>query len=204
MKRSVVITALLTLTVFASNSALAQGYQNDPHARPYFGFGIGQADVDSDTLDEIDDGTFDIDESDTAYKLFIGYRFTPNFAVEASHLDFGESTANAKNNGPNIELGIDGLAVALVGRLPLQGGFSLHGKLGMIAWEASYNNHFEINNAQYRFYVEEDGTDPFYGVGAEYVIDRVMIRGEVERYDLSYGGEDYTIDLASISLGYHF
>lgn len=203
MKRFIATTALATLV---ASPVFAQSNQYNPAEGPYLGAGIGQAKVDNDTLDSLEQAGANTDDSDTATKLFAGYRFNPNFAVEASYLDFGDSTASASSgsDSANLKLGIDGFGAALVGRLPIQGGLSIHGKLGMIAWDADLSGSVFDNGQSYQASSSEDGTDPFYGVGAEYVIDRVMIRGEYERYDLSDSGEDFTIDLASVSLGYLF
>lgn len=207
MKRLATTAAISTLALLASTSALAQGYQYDPHAGFYLGAGVGNAMLDNDTFDLLDDNGANTDDSDTAYKMFAGYDFNENFSLEASYVDFGDFTASGIINGEpaNGDISTDGFGIGLVGRLPIQSGFSIHAKVGMFAWDgeakATYTN---ASNDRVTLSGASDGTDPFYGVGAEYVLDRVMIRGEYERYDLSDSGEDFTIDLASVSLGYLF
>ncbi len=208
MKRLIATAALAT---FVATPAFAQSYQFNPDEGLYLGAGIGYAKLDNDTLDALEDIGIDTDDSDTGYKLFAGYQFNPNFAIEASYLDFGDFTGNATfTDGTNtatadIEGSIDGFGFALVGKLPIQGGFSVHGKLGMIAWDGDVSGTARFNgDIIYDAESGENGTDPFYGIGAEYVIDRIMIRGEYERYDISDSGEDFEIDLISASLGYRF
>ncbi|TDR51139.1 OOP family OmpA-OmpF porin [Halomonas ventosae] len=203
MKRLIAIAALAGLV---ASPTFAQSYQYSPAEGPYLGAGIGYATMDSDTLDELDNLGLDTDDSDTGYKLFAGYQFNPNFAVEANYVDLGDFSASGASGGDsvNLELGIDGFTAALVGKLPIQNGFSVHGKLGMIAWDADIDGNATVDGTYYRGSTGEDGTDPYYGIGAEYEIDRIMMRAEYERYDISDSGEDLEIDLFSASLGYRF
>ncbi|WP_280553379.1 porin family protein [Halomonas sp. 25-S5] len=203
MKRLIATAALAGLV---ASPAFAQSYQYNPAEGPYLGAGIGHSSLDNDTLNEWDSYGVSTDDTDTGYKLFAGYQFNPNFAVEASYLDFGDFSASG-SSGPdnaNIKLGVDGFGFALVGKLPIQNGFSVHGKLGMVAWEADLEGNATLDGSYYRASAGEDGTDPFYGIGAEYEIQQIMMRAEYERYDISDSGEDFEIDLFSASLGYRF
>ncbi|MCL7942121.1 porin family protein [Halomonas sp. ATCH28] len=203
MKRLIATAALAGLV---ASPAFAQSYQYSPAEGPYLGAGIGHASMDNDGLDWLDRNGFNTDDSDTAYKLFAGYQFNPNFAVEANYVDLGDFSASGAAGGDsaNLKLGVDGFTAALVGKLPIQNGFSVHGKLGMVAWDADIDGNATVNGTYYRESTGEDGTDPYYGIGAEYEIDRIMMRAEYERYDISESGEDFEIDLVSASLGYRF
>jgi len=197
MKRLIATAALATLV---ATPALAQSYPGVPDEGFYLGTAIGQAKLKNDTLDWLDDLGASTDDKDTAFKLFAGYQFNPNFAVEASYADFGDFTANLGTE--SLKASVDGFGFALVGRLPIDAGFSVFGKLGLFAWDGDlqYRDSFD------GFSVSEsaDDIDPFYGVGVEYVVNQVMVRAEFERYDLSDSGEDFEIDLISASIGYRF
>lgn len=197
MKRLIATAALAGLI---AGPAFAQSYQYDPNEGPYLGAGLGYSTLDNNTLDRLDSAGANTDDSDTAYKLFAGYQFNPNFAIEASYLDFGDFEANAGSE--KLEASADGFGFALVGKLPIQGGFSVHGKLGMVAWDGDLDYSDSASGVSTS--LGEDGTDPYYGIGAEYEVDRIMMRAEYERYDLSDSGEDLEIDLVSASLGYRF
>ncbi|MGM0982551.1 MAG: outer membrane beta-barrel protein [Pseudomonadota bacterium] len=121
-------------------------------------------------------------------------------------MDFGNAEASYRYNSQpgNAELSAEGFGFALVGKLPIQNGFSVHGKLGMIAWDADLKDNYFDGTARTSDAYGEDGTDPFYGIGAEYEINQLMMRAEYERYDISESGEDFEIDLVSASLGYRF
>ncbi|UYG03435.1 outer membrane beta-barrel protein [Halomonas sp. LR3S48] len=203
MQRLLVSIAMTTL--FAS-PVLAQSQAFSPDMGPYIGAGIGHAKLDNETLDWLDENGVNTDDTDISYKLFAGYQFNSNFAIEAGYVDFGSFTASGSNGADNadLKLSAEGFTAALVGKLPIQSGFSVYGKLGMIAWDADLTLNATIQGQSYRATASEDGTDPFYGIGAEYVVNQIVMRAELERYDISDSGEDYTIDMISASLGYHF
>lgn len=208
MKRLIATAALTTLV---AAPAFAQSYPGVPDEGFYLGTAIGQAKLKNDTLDWLDDLGANTDDKDTAFKLFAGYQFNPNFAVEASFVDFGDFEASAfATDGINVASGnvkasVDGFGFALVGRLPIDAGFSVFGKLGLIAWDGKVSGVARENGTVvFEGSDSADDIDPFYGIGAEYVVNQVMMRLEFERYDLSDSGEDFEIDLISASIGYRF
>ncbi|MGM1053857.1 MAG: porin family protein [Pseudomonadota bacterium] len=210
MKRLITTAALATLV---ATPAFAQSYPGVPDEGVYVGTALGQSKLKFDMAGYYRDlGIPNVsdDDTDTAYKLFVGYQFNPNFAVEASYVDFGDFEANARTMVDGIpvtgsaKLSVDGFTAALVGKLPIQDGFSVYGKLGMIAWDADLDESAEALGLRQTNSYGDDGTDPFYGIGAEYVVNQVMMRLEFERYDISDSGEDLDVDLISASIGYRF
>lgn len=200
MKRLIATAALTTLI---AAPAFAQSYPGVPDEGVYVGTALGQSKLKYDIAGFYRDQGYpnvSSDDTDTAFKLFVGYQFNPNFAVEASYVDFGDFTASDNDGSGRAKLSVDGFTAALVGKLPIQDGFSVYGKLGLIAWDADLNESDNTGSQSFG----EDGTDPFYGIGAEYVVNQVMMRLEFERYDISEGGEDLNIDLISASIGYRF
>ncbi|WP_162899994.1 outer membrane beta-barrel protein [Halomonas sp. JS92-SW72] len=199
MKRLIATAALTTLV---AAPAFAQSYPGVPDEGFYLGTAIGQSKFKNSDFR----GTVNTDRKDTAFKLFAGYQFNPNFAVEASYVDFGDFTiTDVYNNAPdNFKYSVDGFGFALIGRLPIDAGFSVFGKLGMIAWDGDLKNDYTEGGQRVSASVGLDGTDPFYGIGAEYVVNQVMMRLEFERYDMSDQGEDLDVDLISASIGYRF
>jgi OOP family OmpA-OmpF porin len=76
------------------------------------------------------------DESGTGFKLFGGYRYSQNFAVEGGYFDFGNFTARRDVSAPVVgtisrTMKSSGFNVDAVGIMPLQSGFSLFGKVGL-------------------------------------------------------------------------
>lgn len=225
MKRLIATAALATLV---ATPALAQSYPGVPDEGFYLGTAIGQAKL-KNALDDYDNAGWNTDDKDTAFKLFAGYQFNPNFAVEASYVDFGKFSANAitdyeeayiveiddvasRTVREDDEISIDGFGFALVGRLPIDAGFSVFGKLGLFAWDASANfsesTTYRVGNDSFTTSASDsasvDNIDPFYGIGAEYVANQIMVRLELERYDLSDGDVKLKTDLLSASIGYRF
>lgn len=200
MKRLIATAALATLV---ASPAFAQSYQYNPNEGPYVGAGLGYTKLDNDSLDWLADAGASTDDSDTGYKLFVGYQFNPNFAIEAGYVDFGDFSASASVPGysAKAEISAEGFTAALVGKLPIQNGFSVFGKLGMIAWDGDYK---ESDSDGWSYSESSDGSDPYYGIGAEYEVERILMRAEFERYDISDSGEDFEIDMISASIGYRF
>ena len=213
MKRLIVTAALATLV---ASPAFAQSYQYNPNEGPYIGASFGQAKTDADLdlggalrsegFTVISDNS---DDSDIGYKVYAGYQFNPNFAVEASYVDFGKFEANAtvvdgEPIGVGADASIDGFGFALVGKLPIQNGFNVYGKLGMVAWDADLDVNLNTLSGDIATSDGADGSDPFYGIGAEYEINQLVLRAEYERYDLSEGGEDFEVDFLSAGIGYRF
>lgn len=83
--------------------------------------------------------TLNKDETGTGFKVFGGYQFNRNFALEGGYIDFGKFRATRTVTAPaalagsaTADLRSTGWGLDAVGILPLQSGFSLFGKLGAI------------------------------------------------------------------------
>ena len=83
-----------------------------------------------------DDGLFaangvSVDDSDTAFALFGGYKILKYLAVEARYTDLGDYTAMFGSQ-PLGELGLDTLSAHVVGIIPFgASGWELFGQLGL-------------------------------------------------------------------------
>ncbi len=78
------------------------------------------------------------DETGFGWKVFGGYRFTPNFGLEGAYVDLGKSSGTGNFSAHSWNL-------SAVGRIPFASGFSLQGKLG-----ASFNRAQGFNDTHYR------------------------------------------------------
>ena len=140
-------------------------------------------------------GPPEIEEDDTAFKVFGGYKFDMSIVdlgVELGYVDFGEAEINT-NAG---ELVFDPTGINLWGVAGFEvGPVDLFGKLGVIAWD--------VETTTFTGKSSDDGTAFGFGLGAGFNIGRVQIRGEYELYDPS--DTDVTM-LSMLSLGvvYHF
>lgn len=156
------IAVLGASAMAASTGVLAQ--QSAAGTGLYVGADVGNADFGSD--------------DDTAFKLYAGYKFHPNVAVEggwAQLFDKGGSEVTS-------------LELVAVGILPLAHQFSLLGKLGF----ASVDVDTPLGG--------DTKTELTYGIGAQYdVTPMIGVRAGWQRYDT-----DQEIDLLSVGVVVRF
>ena len=78
--------AVAALALAGAGQAVAQ----DPEEQEgvYVGGGIGDFSME---IDDFDADDIDFDESDSVYKLFVGYRFNQFFGAQFDYLDLGGS-----------------------------------------------------------------------------------------------------------------
>ena len=104
----------------------------DENTGLYLGGGFGQFGLEFDNIDDaVED--FDFDDSDQAYKLFGGWRFSPYIAAELAYMDLGAPN-EAFDDGVDeaeVDADIDGFAPYVVGTLPL-GIFEIFAKVGYL------------------------------------------------------------------------
>lgn len=177
-------SALAVCIALASPGALAQ------QTGWYVGASAGEsrADMDADRivagLRTLGYSTLQIplDDREMAGKVFGGYSFTPNFALEGSYFDLGDFDYEARVLPSAVHLGrasVSGFSLDLVGTLPLGSNLSAFAKVG-------------VNNARIgetfggpgSFADDTDrGTHEKYGAGLQYALnDAFSIRAELERY----------------------
>lgn len=84
--------------------AIAQGY-----------IGAGAGITTSDLCNGISGPGVNCDDEDTGLKIFGGYKFTPNFAVEGAWIDLGEVSASGPGGSATAEA--DGFQIAAVGNI---------------------------------------------------------------------------------------
>jgi len=221
MKKSKSATAgrrlsLVALAVFgtvASSWVIAQ----DSTTGPYIGANVGttRAKFNNDSINSTLAGQgFTVnsrteDNSSTGYKLFGGYQFNRNFAVEGGYFDLGRFNYSV-NTTPLGTFAADtrvrGLNLDLVGILPLTEQFSVFGRAGA-AYAQSRSNFTRtgalplINSPTSR-----NDTNLKVGIGMQYAITEALaLRAELERYRVSDPVRNRgNIDMASIGLVYRF
>ena len=143
------------------------------------------------------------DDTAIGFKLFGNYRFTENFGMEASWLwaeGFDYSYPSFDSQGNPIAAGGDIAAVAFTfageAVYPFENGFSIFAKSGVNFWD------YEDSEGQ-----SDDGTDPLFGVGAEYrhsPIAPFKVRAEWVRLLQEGEVRDYDTDVFSLTAGYVF
>jgi OOP family OmpA-OmpF porin len=202
---------LFALAVIASPSALAADLGG------YVGGSIGG------TKAHFDDATIaasvrapgpvttslDSDDKDWGFKLFGGYQFHRNFAVELGYFDLGKfnfSAITAPAGTQSGEFKVRGGNLDLVGSLPITEKFSALGRVGGIY--AKTKDSFAGTGAVAIVNPNPRDSDfnYKYGLGLQYDFNpNLAVRAEVERHRVSnaVSGKD-NVDLFSIGLVYRF
>ena len=178
------------------------------------GLSIGQsnAKIDNDRITNqllgagFTSATISDDSDDTAFKIFGGYKFNKNFALEGGYFNLGQfgytaTTVPAGTLSGTIKL--KGLNLDAVGILPITEKFSAFGRVGVNYAEAKDN--FSSSGAV------ATPTDPSpskrdanykAGLGLQYdLTETVGLRGEWERYRINDAvGNDGDINMYSLGV----
>ncbi len=180
----------------------APAFAAEPHGW-YLGAGVGYA------QNKLSDNVFPSGTSektnDIGFKIYGGYQFTPNWAVEAEYLNFGKYSANYPGDGSD-QAKTSGLGISAVGTLPLSAQFALLGKLGVLAKYTKANSYDNSGNS---FYSQNKTTTAvLLGLGAEYrFTQNFALRGEYEyagKTSIGNAGAKINNSLLSVSARYSF
>lgn len=185
----------------------------------YAGFSFGQAtardlkssDVDA-SLATIGLGSVtSVDDKDTAFRIYGGYRVRENFAVEIAYVNFGEFTSNSTivSGGSGVVVGEwsgYSLNAAALGMLPVADNLSLFGKVGLGYWNLDFDLTASGPGGTLSASESDSGIAPLFGVGAVFdITQNLSIRAEWERL-LNVGDTNTTgeSDIDILSLGAQF
>ena len=149
------------------------------------------------------------DNRDTAYKLFGGYQFNKNIALEGGYFDLGKFgfAANTTPSGTLTgEIKLRGLNLDVVGTLPITERFSVLGRIGANYAQASDSfretGALGVGNPN----PSTRETHLKLGWGLQYALtDSLTVRAEMERYQVHDAmGNKGDVDLVSLGLIYRF
>ncbi|HWS02501.1 MAG TPA: outer membrane beta-barrel protein [Gammaproteobacteria bacterium] len=201
----------LFLLTFTAALASSTAYAADTGF--YVGGSLGQSKIDisaSDIDAELASAGYtsstSVDDSDTGWKLFAGYRIMKYLSVEGAYTNLGEASASSIITVPGpgvVNATVEGEAwtVSALGILPIGDKFSLFGRLGVNIWNVDVSAAGTYSGATATLSGSDDGTDMVYGVGAAYSFtDNLSMRGEWERYDFG----DTDVDLLSAGISWNF
>ncbi len=188
--------AALACGLTLSGAALAQD------AGLYISGSLGRSSANIDTSPLSAAGVTGIttDDSDTGWKVNIGYQFNRHWGIELGYVDFGDFLLRGTTPlGATVIANFDVTAwtLAAVGTLPLgNSNFSLFAKLGIARGEAEGRGTVDGTPVSF----DDNGIDLFGGVGMRYDFNRKFgMQFEVERYYF----DDRTY-LYSLGLRYKF
>jgi OOP family OmpA-OmpF porin len=149
------------------------------------------------------------DDSDFGYKLFGGYKFNKNFALEVGYFNLGNTGFIATVPGGTLHgnMKIGGMNFDAVGILPLTEKFSAFGRVGLNY--AKTRDHF-TSTGGVGITTNPNPTanqiNPKVGLGVQYNFTKSLgMRVEMERYRVDDAvGHKGDIDLVSLGLVYRF
>ena len=192
------LTPLYLLGIAGLGTVLATSAMAQDNKYYYWGLGAGQSQSqieDKFTTDSLmkssnSPGSFTSERQDTAYKVFGGYQFHKNFALEAGYFNLGKFTYGTSMPGGTLNgrYEIEGVNVDLVGSMPLSTKWSALARIGVqhantrdsfggpgLPASASQDNSSRANNMKV-------------GLGLQYEITpSVLLRGEAERFRVRDG-----------------
>ncbi len=149
------------------------------------------------------------DESDTAFKLFGGYQFNRNFALEAGYFNlgkFGFTSTTVPTGTLDGRIKLQGVNLDLVGTLPLTERLSAIGRVG--AQYARASDTFRGSGAVQVLNPNPSAKGTRYkaGVGLQYELSpSLLVRAEAERYRINDAvGNRGDVNLYSVSLVFPF
>lgn len=159
--------------------------------------------------------TSSVDDTATAWKLFGGYKFSRNFALEGAYANLGEFTADSVITASpwgtgTVSQKYDARTWSLtaVGVLPLANNFELFGKGGFHYWDARWDVDINLTGLTGSASEKEKGTDLSYGLGGGYnFTPNIGVRAEWEMYtnigDGNTTGES-DVELWSVGVNFNF
>jgi OOP family OmpA-OmpF porin len=149
------------------------------------------------------------DDRDIGYKLFGGYQFNRNFAIEGGYFDlgrFGFTATTVPNGTLSGNIKVRGLNLDLVGLLPITEKFSAFGRAGLNYAQArdSFAGTGSVNVSNSN--LSKRDTNYKFGLGLQYAFtESLAMRAEAERYRINDAvGNKGDIDLISVGLVYRF
>jgi|KBSSwiStaDraftv2_1062776.scaffolds.fasta_scaffold154518_1 OOP family OmpA-OmpF porin len=180
MDKRLGLTAFATLALTAAMAAHA-----DVQPGFYAGASIGTTKLSDDSFE---DSGIDLDDSDTGFKIFGGYAFNKNLAVELGYFDLGEASGSFSDpfiGDASFDVGVSGLNASVVGRVPVSETFSLFGKLGFASYDLDgHVTIFGLGSAS----DSQSETDLTYGIGAALSLGpQWEMRAEYEAIDVDNG-----------------
>jgi opacity protein-like surface antigen len=96
--------------------------------------------------------------------------------------------------GEKVESQVDGVSLSAVGFLPV-GPVDLFARVGAVNWNA------DLKAPGLDVKASDDGTDFTYGIGAQFRVWSLSLRGEYERFDISNAD---TVDMFSVGVTWTF
>ena len=158
--------------------------------------------------------TAKLDEDDKKPFITIGYEISENLGIDLSYFETGEASLTGNNgdrftvagteyefivNNAKIGVSSENIALGLRPHIELTKELNLFARLGYHFYEASLSTSGDsITTATLK---DDDSSDVFYGIGANYEKNNFFVNAGIEYYELEY---DYIDEIKTkfISIGF--
>lgn len=210
--RAISLAGLTSLACLATPFAQAQGLEG---GYGYGGLSVGRSQGKFGTEAQVAAGLgagasltgFTRDTTDTGFKVFGGYQFNRNFAIEAGYFDLGKlgySATTSPAGTAQAVFKLNGANLDLVGKLPLTNNLSALGRVGLASGRsrATFVTTGPVTLAD----TSKRNTNGKFGLGLQYALGTTMlVRGEIERYRMNDAvGSHVNVNLVSVGLVFPF
>ncbi len=130
-------------------------------------------------------GATNCEDSDTAWKVFGGYKFTEKLSVEGAYMNLGDIHKNGENSD------ISAFGAYGVGTLPVTEQFDIFAKAGATRWSSDNTTG------------DQDGFSASYGFGAKMNINEITkLRAEWEKVIDVETSDNQSTDVNMLSVGF--
>lgn len=184
MQRFVLALLLGSATTLLSPVSLADG------TGFFIAGGANYAELDGsidEDLEDLEDLKALFDDRAVGYNLGAGYRFNKWLAVDAAYWDLGEFKSDRLTGGERIGYDASIWTVGGIISVPLWI-IDIYGRAGAAMWDVDSR------------YIDDDGTDPYYGAGvALNILGSLDVYIEYVRFDL-----EESVDSANLGLRFTF
>ncbi len=174
----------------------------------YLGFNLGQVSYDA-TLNDfavLDDDSLtspSLDDTDSSYRLTIGYQLLPYLSLEGGYVDFGKFSATATSDGTGIypdgilstATSADGFFIDVKGQIPINKQFSLYGTYGLLSWKSK--TVLSVSPVT----LERNDNDSFFGIGGSFnIYDTLALSVDYTFYKL----DELDVDVFSVGIQFGY
>jgi len=183
MNRAIVAATTAAGLALGAGSAYAQSPDNESGF--YVGGGVGQFDINIDGIDGIDEAVERLDDDDTAWQAFVGWRLNPYISLQAAYIDFGrpEDDFSTAGSSGNYRAKISGFAPSVIGTLPV-GPVEVFAKIGYYFYDLDITANLDDLGGDV-FKSSDSGEDLMWGGGVGVTLfEHLNARLEYEWIDL--------------------
>jgi hypothetical protein len=200
--------------LFAAASAVAV-LSLDVHAQAFIGAAGGVSDWPNDVCSA---ASSSCDHRGGTWLVRGGYMFMPYIGIEARYVDLGRTTSSIPSAINGVVTSTDthfeskGGAIGAVAALPVSPEFAFVAVAGFARLKTSFDTPETSTTGTVGegtvttpgFHSEDTNTNPYFGVGVDYLVARNLTAGvEATRYRVKFGGTE-NVDTFTASLTYHF